>query len=50
MTSFWCLYCLLGTDFTHCSGVYIADSERVNPGWELPHKKLTENHEGPKIF
>ena len=29
MTSFWCLYCYLPIDFTHCS-VSIADFEQVN--------------------
>ena len=30
---FWCLYCKLSTDFTHCFGVLIADFERVNASW-----------------
>ena len=30
MTSFWCLYYYPWTGFTHCSGVFIVDSEQVN--------------------
>ena len=30
MTSLWCLYCYLCTDFTHCSGDSIVDFEQVN--------------------
>ena len=33
LKSFWCLYCQLWTNFTHCSGVSIADFEKVNLGW-----------------
>ena len=29
MTSFWCLYCYLGTDFILCSAVSVADFEQV---------------------
>ena len=32
MTSFWCLYCYLLTDFTHCSSVSIADFGQLNTG------------------
>ena len=27
---------MLTTDFIHCSGVYVADFEPVNVGWEVP--------------
>ena len=30
---FWCLYCLLWKDFSHCSGVSIVDFEQVSDGW-----------------
>ena len=30
MTSFWCLYCQLWTDFTHCSGVSVVDFKQEN--------------------
>ena len=30
---FWCLYCELWTDITHCSCVFIVDFEQVNAGW-----------------
>ena len=35
LTSLWCLYCLLWTDLTLCSGTFIADFEQVNAGWDL---------------
>ena len=34
MTSFWCLYCWLWTDSTHCSAVSIVDFEQVNADWD----------------
>ena len=33
--SFWCLYCLLWTNFTHCSVVSIADFYQLNVYWAL---------------
>ena len=33
--SFWCLYCQLGIEFTHCSGVFVVDFELVNTGCVL---------------
>ena len=33
MTSFWCLYYYLWTDFTHCSGDSIVDFEQANADW-----------------
>ena len=30
VTSFWCRYCWLWTNFTHCSDVFIVDFELVN--------------------
>ena len=30
LTSFWCLYCQLWNDFTHCSGASIVELEQVN--------------------
>ena len=33
MTWFWCLYCQLWIDFTHCSAVFNTDFKRVNAGW-----------------
>ena len=35
MTSFWCLYWQLRTDFGHCSGGSIDGFEHVNAGWIL---------------
>ena len=34
MTSFWYLYCYLGTYFTPCSSVSIVHLEYVNASWE----------------
>ena len=36
---FWCLYCEIWTDFTHCSGVSIAEFELVKAGWEEALKR-----------
>ena len=35
LTSFWCLYCQLGTDFTSFSNVSIVVFEQVNVSWEV---------------
>ena len=35
MTSFWCLYCQLWTDFTHCSDIFIFNFEQVNIDWKI---------------
>ena len=35
MPSFWCLYCELGTNFTHCSAFFFVDFEQVNAGWVM---------------
>ena len=35
MTSFWCLYCELGTYFTPCSSVSIVNFEQVNAGFVM---------------
>ena len=32
LTSFWCFYSKIWTDFTHCSCVYIVDFEQINAG------------------
>ena len=34
MTLFWCLYCSLWIDFTHCSVVSIADYKQLIARWE----------------
>ena len=39
LTSFWCLYCKLRTDFLHCFGVSIVDTEQVNAGW-VNHNRI----------
>ena len=33
MTSFWCLYCWLWTNFANCFGVSITDFEQLNADW-----------------
>ena len=33
-TPFWCLYCELWTNFTHCFGVSNIDFEQVNTSWD----------------
>ena len=35
LVSFWCLYCYLWIDFTHCSGISIVDCEQVNIRCEM---------------
>ena len=40
VTSFWCCYCQLWTDFTHCSGVSIVDFEQINAGWVVVKRLL----------
>ena len=35
MKLFWSLYCLIWIDFTHCSGVSIAEFEQLNVDWDL---------------
>ena len=34
MTSFWCLYFQLWTDFAHCYYAFIVDFEQVNADWD----------------
>ena len=34
MKLFWSLYCLIWIDFTHCSGVSIAEFEQLNVDWD----------------
>ena len=31
---FWCIYCKLRTNFTHCSGVSILHFEQINARWD----------------
>ena len=38
--SSWCLYCLLRTNFTHCSGVSFVDFEQVNTSWKSTKRGL----------
>ena len=33
MTSFWCLYCQISTEFRNYSGIFIVDFEQVNSSW-----------------
>ena len=42
LTSFWCLYCWLWKEFTHCSGVSIVDFGQVNADAFSP-RVSTEN-------
>ena len=44
LTSIWCCYFWLWTDFTHCSGVSIVDFEQVHADWvsNFPFKIKTE--------
>ena len=44
LTSVWCCYFWLWTDFTHCSGVSIVDFEQVHADWvsNFPFKIKTE--------
>ena len=55
MRSPWCLYCSLGTYFTHFSSVFISDFEQANTGWTqdivnlfLHYNSLSTMH--PKIL
>ena len=43
MTSLWCFYPQLGTDFTNCHGVSIFDFEQVNTGWEKVQTEIEKN-------
>ena len=43
---FSCLYCYLGTYFTHCFSVSIVNFEQVNAGWERTELK-TKTYLGP---
>ena len=40
LTSFWCLYCKLWTDFALFSDVLIVHFEQVNPRWAASVKRL----------
>ena len=44
LTSVWCCYFWLWTDFTHCSGVSIVDFQQVHADWvgNFPFKIKTE--------
>ena len=42
LKSFWCFYCYLWIDFTHCYGVSILDFEQVNTGWEFPNLTIKQ--------
>ena len=33
MTSLWCLYCQISTEFRNYSGIFIVDFEQVNSSW-----------------
>ena len=35
MTSYWCLYCYLGTYLTPCFNVSIANLKQVNTNWAV---------------
>ena len=34
VTSLWCFYCYLWTDFTQCFGVFIVNTAQENAGWD----------------
>ena len=34
LTSFWCLYCQVSTNFTKCLYVSLVNSEQINASWE----------------
>ena len=44
MTSFWCLYYWLWTDFTHISGVSYVDFQYVNTAWQKSMERFGPIH------
>ena len=43
LTSYWCLYCYLWTNFTQCSGVSTVDFEQVNANWDVDNHLFKNN-------
>ena len=48
LKSFWCVYCYLWTDSTHCYGVFIVELEQVNADWVM--KWFSINHQTKNLL
>ena len=52
LMSFWCFYCYLRMDFTHCSGLPIVEFEKVTVDWKIiiGNKKTCRITKGQNII